>query len=178
MKIQMRVLKLGSLLGCLCAVLLFLTRVSYEFWIVKPIMEYRSPDRLWQAQVREDIFRGQILVELTSRSRKLVLARRYDDVVYFAQIAWSSDSHIVGVLVRDGSANPLRLAFNVTTRSPVPFELTADLLREAIRRDYELSDDQLSVHGGDPLRWAEFAEPGTASGPATLPFAIRYRKTR
>ena len=79
---------------------------------------------------------------------------RSEVIIPFAEIAWSPDSRLVGILVRNPYGESVSMAYDVQQRKRVDMALVKDLLREQIRKNYDLHADQNEIgKDSDPLRW-------------------------
>jgi hypothetical protein len=83
--------------------------------------------------------------ELVSGERRTEIFRISEAFLYFVHVYWSPDEKTVAVFA---TAIPMRMAFDVPTGRPIPFERVRAALSTSIQKAYALPGE------ADPLEWA------------------------
>jgi hypothetical protein len=79
--------------------------------------------------------------------------------ISFAQAAWTGS--VVGLFLDGGTCGTARIAYDAVTGARLPFAKVEGAVREAIRGQYHVRDDELAQLGGDIFSWATY--PGDGS---------------
>lgn len=97
----------------------------------------------------------------------------------FAEIAWSPDSKVVGVIVRNCAGSTKRVSYDLANRRQIADAVTDNYLREAVKSDYSFKPGEYdkphsfhfqvqgipTPHGkhiSDPLVWVGTDDAATA----------------
>jgi hypothetical protein len=127
-----------------------------------------APDQSIAAEVRlygpYFLADQRLKIQLRSKSVTKVIFRDDGTDIYpcFAEIAWSPDSQLVGVLVNNCYGTTVRMAYDRAKRQSVSADLTDELLRAALVKDYNFKPGEFGDPNpsqmkfiSDPLLWAE-----------------------
>lgn len=146
----------------------------------KTLITSHAPNRSATVRVNETCFFPDCSVDVTSQTHwwtEQRIASRRDCIVNFAHVAWSSDSRVAAVFVDNGDCSSIHVGYDFRTRSVVPFEPLADLVRRSIVKEYSIRPEDLRPYGGDPLEWAHYAGDGKVK-PGVEAFRKKYGPDR
>ena len=114
-----------------------------------------SPDRKSTLKILWSYAPGSIKISLTTpTSERILYSPDGDRIPALHEVAWSSDSHRVAVLVCDLALDKILLGYDLLQAQPLPKGTAAELLEGVIKRRYQLADQDLAEAQGDPITWA------------------------
>jgi hypothetical protein len=112
--------------------------------MVFPSPSQRNSIELWQTEL-DNTWKAR--VELVTGQKRIVLQRiTRQGAIYFVHVYWSPNEERVGALGAGFSA--FRVAYDLRSNAPIPFELIRPDLGRSIAQTYHLPP------GEDPFLWA------------------------